>query len=162
MTIDVSGPFAGPGELFTYHLTYGPEPEDAEADAEPVGPAEVEVRVTYANGVFAVDTAVRVRFRLRCARCLASFEYQTETGFSEQYEQNEIADGRIDLTEKVRDAVIGAPPMKALCREDCPGLCAQCGASLAEGPCGCSDAEIDPRLESLARLLAGHQKKGVE
>lgn len=43
-------------------------------------------------------------------------------------------------------------PMKPLCREDCRGLCPQCGADLNEGPCSCAKTEIDPRWASLAAL----------
>ncbi len=35
-----------------------------------------------------------------------------------------------------------ALPVKPLCREDCPGLCARCGANLAVAGCGCE--EIKP------------------
>src|ERR1700757_4994417 len=41
----------------------------------------------------------------------------------------------LDLEPAFRDAVVLALPMSPLCREDCPGLCAECGAKLAEaGP----------------------------
>lgn len=42
-------------------------------------------------------------------------------------------------------------PMKPLCREDCKGLCGQCGGDLNEGPCGCAPAG-DARLAKLALL----------
>lgn len=173
LIVDVTEPHDRPGETFTYHLNYTPEPGDGAEEAELLAPAAVEVRVTYLNGVFVVDTVVRARYRLPCARCLEPFTYGTEVSFSEQYdlaagagardaEQNVVTDDRIDLTGKVRDAVIGALPMKALCREDCPGLCMHCGVALAAGPCDCTVDEIDPRLAGLARLLKDHEKKGVE
>lgn len=42
-------------------------------------------------------------------------------------------------------------PMKPLCRPDCAGLCAQCGADLNQGSCACS-APVDPRWSALAGL----------
>jgi uncharacterized protein len=42
-------------------------------------------------------------------------------------------------------------PMKPLCKEDCQGLCGQCGADLNEGPCSCTPAG-DTRLAKLAAL----------
>lgn len=42
-------------------------------------------------------------------------------------------------------------PMKPLCREDCKGLCGQCGGDLNEGPCGCAPVG-DARLAKLAIL----------
>ena len=46
-------------------------------------------------------------------------------------------------------------PSKVLCREDCKGLCPNCGKDLNEGPCGCGadDPSVDPRMaESLASI----------
>jgi hypothetical protein len=41
----------------------------------------------------------------------------------------------LDLEPAFRDAVVLALPMSPLCREDCPGLCAECGMPLADaGP----------------------------
>ncbi|HEY4723433.1 MAG TPA: YceD family protein, partial [Anaerolineae bacterium] len=36
---------------------------------------------------------------------------------------------------------------------DCKGLCIQCGQNLNEGPCGCANTEVDPRLATLKTLL---------
>lgn len=170
LIIDVSEARSKPGELFTHHLTYSPEPDDADEEATLLEPAPVEIQVSYSNGVFLVDTAVRMQLRLQCARCLEPFEREVNTRFSEEYdtavtdnanpeEENVVVNDQIDLTERVRDAIIGSVPMKALCREDCPGLCPGYEVSPAEGPC---DQEIDPRMAGLARLLEGYKKKGVE
>ena len=34
----------------------------------------------------------------------------------------------------LRDAVVLALPMQPVCREDCAGLCAECGVRLADDP----------------------------
>lgn len=59
----------------------------------------------------------------------------------------------IDLTEAIRDTLILSEPMRVLCREDCKGLCPQCGANLNEGPCSCPTDKIDPRLAKLGELF---------
>jgi uncharacterized protein len=41
----------------------------------------------------------------------------------------------------------------ALCREDCKGICPQCGKNLNLGPCDCKVENVDPRLEILKQLL---------
>ena len=43
-------------------------------------------------------------------------------------------------------------PLKALCREDCRGLCAICGADRNLAPCACKPPS-DERWKSLRRLL---------
>jgi uncharacterized protein len=46
-----------------------------------------------------------------------------------------------------------ALPMSPLCREDCPGLCAECGVPLADaGPGHRHDAATDPRWAALKQL----------
>ena len=57
-----------------------------------------------------------------------------------------------DLDEIVATAFILQYDAKRLCREDCKGLCPQCGANLNLGPCHCKK-EVDPRLAALGQLL---------
>ena len=59
-----------------------------------------------------------------------------------------IVDETIDLGLLARDAVVLELPMAPLCREDCAGLCVQCGANRNEGDCGCV-APRDPRWANL-------------
>jgi uncharacterized protein len=59
----------------------------------------------------------------------------------------------LDLEPAFRDAVVLALPMSPLCREDCPGLCVECGARLADaGPDHRHDAAVDPRWAALQQL----------
>ncbi|HEV8510845.1 MAG TPA: DUF177 domain-containing protein [Gemmatimonadales bacterium] len=44
----------------------------------------------------------------------------------------------IDVTPAVREELMLAAPRYVLCREDCKGLCPQCGKDLNAGPCGCA------------------------
>ena len=57
----------------------------------------------------------------------------------------------VDLEEVVRDAVVAELPFTPLCRPDCPGLCDQCGARLADDPDHAHDV-IDPRWSALQSL----------
>ncbi len=58
----------------------------------------------------------------------------------------------IDISKDVRDYMILSTPMKILCKEDCKGLCAKCGADLNEKQCDCNDDEIDDRWKVLSEL----------
>ena len=67
-------------------------------------------------------------------------------------EELPVLDGDfLDLDPVVRDAVVLALPLAPLCRADCPGLCVECGARLADDPTHAHD-RIDPRWASLAGL----------
>lgn len=57
----------------------------------------------------------------------------------------------VDLEEVVRDAVVLQLPFTPLCRPDCPGLCDQCGARLADDPDHAHEV-IDPRWSALTSL----------
>jgi uncharacterized protein len=57
---------------------------------------------------------------------------------------------QLDLEPVLRDAVVLALPMSPLCREDCPGLCVECGVPLADaGPDHRHEAATDPRWAGL-------------
>ncbi len=65
----------------------------------------------------------------------------------------------LDLQEVVRQYIVMAIPMKPLCREDCAGLCPQCGRNLNEGPCGCRESSQDScwaplRMSNLSALIS--------
>lgn len=57
----------------------------------------------------------------------------------------------LDLEPVVRDAVVLALPIAPVCGSDCPGLCPQCGARLADDP-GHGHDQRDPRWDALQRL----------
>jgi uncharacterized protein len=78
-----------------------------------------------------------------------------ETGGSFDLEDTdeEVFNGKtIDLDPIVREQVLLALPMNAVCREDCKGLCAQCGQNLNEKQCGCEPKVTDPRLAPLMNI----------
>ena len=80
---------------------------------------------------------------------------QGETGgsFTINDADEEVFDGKvIDLTPIVREQVVLALPMSAVCREDCRGLCGQCGQNLNEKACGCSPKFEDPRFAALKNI----------
>ena len=58
----------------------------------------------------------------------------------------------LDLEPLLRDAVVLALPFQPTCTEDCPGLCVECGARLAEDPDHTHEAAVDPRWAALQGL----------
>ena len=158
-----------------------PAPDDLRLEliGVPAG-ADVALEVRFeavSEGVLATGTAT-VPLAGECARCLAPLTSSVTAGFQELYL---YADGRhdrhdkhekhdeqeeqdaeelyhldgdlLDLEPAFRDAVVLALPMSPLCREDCPGLCAECGVPLADaGPGHRHDAVIDPRWAALQQF----------
>jgi uncharacterized protein len=102
-----------------------------------------------------------------CARCLEPIEDDTEVTFQELFvyddpahrgdpdeddEVSKLEDDLLDLEPLLRDAVVLALPFRPLCEEDCPGLCIECGARLADDPEHAHDEPIDPRWAGLTAL----------
>lgn len=73
--------------------------------------------------------------------------------FALERADEELFDGKvIDLEPIVREQVLLALPMSAVCREDCSGLCVKCGQNLNEKECGCDTTFVDPRLAALKNI----------
>lgn len=72
-----------------------------------------------------------------CARCLERLSHEVTT----KYEVDlEILDGDewLDLGAKVREEMLVEYLPRTLCREDCKGICPDCGADLNTEPCECN------------------------
>ena len=94
-------------------------------------------------------------------RCLAdaepTFEVQarevSQPGGGEELQSPYVEAGVLDVRAWARDALALALPTQILCRPDCAGLCAICGADLNQaGPDHVHDRPPDPRWAKLAEL----------
>ncbi len=56
------------------------------------------------------------------------------------------------LEDVLREQILLAVPLKVVCREDCKGLCPQCGQNLNQGACSCESKPPDPRWDALRGL----------
>lgn len=115
------------------------------------------------EGVLVSGTA-RVPLSGECARCLDELSSELEVDLQELYvylesetasEDEPRLDGELlNLEQALRDAVVLTLPLSPLCREDCPGLCAQCGVRLADAePDHHHGESIDPRWQALQGLF---------
>ena len=123
-------------------------PLDAEAEAD------LTLR-PFSGGIDAVGT-VRAPWEGICRRCAAPVRGELTIAVSERFgdapiagdELYPITDDTIDLGPLVRDAIVLELPMAPLCKDDCLGLCPQCGTDRNEGDCSCV-APRDPRWANL-------------
>jgi uncharacterized protein len=75
-----------------------------------------------------------------------------QPGGGEDLRSPYLEEGRLDLRAWARDALALALPAQIVCREDCRGLCALCGANLNEEPEHAHEREPDPRWAALREL----------
>lgn len=121
------------------------------------------------EGVLVSGTA-RAPLAGECVRCLDPLTDEVEVTFAELFvapdragqddgddETLWLQDDLIDLEPVVRDAVVLTLPLQPLCEENCPGLCAQCGAQLADDP-EHAHPDVDPRWAALEALVQPDEK----
>ena len=74
---------------------------------------------------------------------------------------HQLEDDLIDLEPVLRDAVVLALPLQPVCRDDCPGLCPECGARLADDPEHHHDS-TDPRWAALSELTLSDRQDAAD
>jgi uncharacterized protein len=57
--------------------------------------------------------------------------------------------GEVDLDEPLREAALLDLPIKRVCRDDCLGICPDCGADRNVKDCDCPREPVDPRWAGL-------------
>lgn len=112
---------------------------------------------------------LRCRLRMNCCRCSKPVFQSVDKDFLVDYWPDPASqDGEelrlnyddldvgfyhgdeFDLSAVISEQVVLEVPMKPVCRENCKGLCDQCGADLELEPCSCDRARVDPRMAALA------------
>ena len=152
---------SGEGRRLDLHVAIDPFHYGGEPYA--VTPATVPVRLdvsrTTGNGY-----ALRLRFTAAlegaCMRCLEpaspSFDVDarevSQPGGGDELSSPYIHEEELALGQWARDALALALPGQLTCREDCAGLCGQCGANLNEDPEHHHEAAPDPRWAKLGEL----------
>jgi uncharacterized protein len=137
-------------------------PLHAEGEAELLANSLGEIRV---RGDVDID------LNLVCDRCLEPVVFSLAEPFDLFYRQapkdplpHEVAinDGEaqigfydgpgIELNEVLREHILLSLPMHLVCREDCAGICPQCGLNRNTGACECKSERIDDRWAALRSL----------
>ena len=71
----------------------------------------------------------------------------------DETEEHTLVGDLFDLEPVLLDTVVPALPFQPVCRADCPGLCSECGAHLADDPDHHHEV-LDPRWAALTALSA--------
>ena len=136
-----------------------------------VAPVALDFDIHKDKEKFRLEGLVQAELELPCSRCLEPFRLLVDAAFDLRFlpatamvteQERELQDedvetsyyrnDQIDLNELMREQFYLALPMKPLCREDCQGLCPQCGTNLNTGTCDCDASWVDPRLAVLKDL----------
>jgi uncharacterized protein len=156
-----------PGAL-DYHTT----------DIKQTEPLEVTATAELIEDQIRITGQLETKLELACARCVEPVTEEIHRAFdlfysplpkTEKPEEERLKDDDADvgfykgnglfLADVLTEQVLLAVPMKAICRSDCRGLCAACGANLNHEECRCETHSTDIRLAPLARLKQDWLKK---
>jgi uncharacterized protein len=158
----------GPGAMRSVDRTV-PAPADLGAGLVSVpegADLQLHVQMEGVSEGILVTATVSAPLVGECARCLEEFTSSTQVRLQELflYEEDPDPDGGdgylmdgdlLDLEPALRDALVLGLPLSPLCSSDCPGLCVECGARLADA----GSEHVHGKTEDYERL-AGHDRPG--
>ena len=172
LTCDVIDLVHKPGSqrLVTHEVTSTKAVGDPIYAIAPGTPIRVNASLeSVEEGIFVHGHASSVA-SAECSRCLDTLTQHIEVSFDELFSYPHkvprgleedtaiLEDDAVDLGLLVHDAFALAAPFAPLCRDDCPGLCAQCGFRMDNDPTHAHDV-LDPRFAALASFFddPGHR-----
>ncbi|MBI3756584.1 MAG: DUF177 domain-containing protein [Deltaproteobacteria bacterium] len=162
-------------ELTELHFTEGPQGlnqllmRDGEADYRLNAPLQIDLRHLRSGDDLLFSGAIQGELVGQCGRCLEEYPLtlsrefsvvltphppigrETELSYDElsaSFYSGEI----IDVSALVHEEALLALPIPPLCREDCKGLCSQCGANRNTEECTCQPLPRNSRLATLSAL----------
>jgi uncharacterized protein len=134
-------------------------------------PVVLSVAVRKDRMQFRLVGRVQTTVELACSRCLEDYALPVDEAFDVLYlphtpagageeravEDDDLStafyeDNVIDLGQLMQEQCYLAVPMKPLCKEDCRGLCPECGTNFNTASCECRTSWADPRLAVLEQL----------
>lgn len=125
-------------------------------------PVKFKGTVKNTAGIVTLSGQAQFTANVICSRCAEEFskDFSAEiehTLVSElQNEDNDefylVEDKQLDLDALICEDIILSLPFVFLCKENCKGICPQCGKNLNAGECGCKKC-VDPRMAALLELL---------
>jgi uncharacterized protein len=155
-----------------FERVYMPESLGAETDAyKIVAPVSLVFDLHKDKNRFHLVGRVTTTLELACGRCLEPFTVPADGPFDLRYQplapnavvaERQIGAGdmdaayyendELDLGQLMQEQFYLALPMKPLCKDDCRGLCPNCGTNLNKAACDCKTDWEDPRLATLKTL----------
>lgn len=113
-----------------------------------MSPISLRGEIVNRAGVVTLSYSLKATIRHLCDRCLNEFDREYDLEFEhilirgESLDEDEYVscpDDTLDVNELAISDLLLAMPTKILCRDDCKGLCPDCGKDLNLGECGCGE-----------------------
>lgn len=141
-------------------------------------PEKTDVSITFTNikaGHVLAEGEMELVLSIPCDRCLHSVKMPVRIVFTHQLkapEQEKSALKEEDISESspflsgfeldteilMNNEILINMPMKVLCKEECKGICPECGQNLNEGECGCDTFVPDPRMAMIKDIFNANKE----
>lgn len=142
---------------------------------------DYDLVLTNAGEGILASGMVRAHVVGTCDRCLEDAEFDVASEVDEYFlfeapaeeemsdDEDEVDfslvsdDNTIDIADPIMAAIVMETPFVVLCKDDCKGLCPDCGANLNEQECGCAakraaEAAKESPFAALANLKLEDEK----
>ena len=170
MLINLSELLSNEGDSRTYEVTLDMNEFKCSAGVYPIveaKPFTLEASNAGKRRV-SIHADVHIALAVPCDRCLEEvsteipleIERKLDMKLTDEDRVNDLDESSyltgmdLDVDQLVYLEVLMSWPLKVLCREDCKGICSQCGKNLNDGPCGCVEEPKDPRMAAISDIFS--------
>lgn len=123
--------------------------------------------INSTDDILTIKASVKTVLELKCSRCLDTFIYPIDIDIEERFTNNDeyreseevvfVDSDTLDIAQVVESQIVSTLPIKRLCKDDCNGLCQQCGNNLNQDACQCMTNNVDLRLAKLQELFGNKE-----
>jgi uncharacterized protein len=137
-----------------------------------IGPLQWKATAERAGEEIRIAGELSATVEQNCSRCLEPATVEVQRPFDlffresdeEMFDEDEVELSEEDtrtaffsgkelaIGDILREQVLLALPMKALCNVDCKGLCPVCGTNRNLNTCSCTDESFSPHMEKLLEI----------
>lgn len=163
MKVQISDIISGKDRSKNFNYTFEMPQFDFEGDIiKPIGSCEVIGVISSDSDMLMLSAKIKANLEMICSRCLDTFIYPIDIDIEERFTTNRsteddeaivVMDDVLDITEIVETSIISTLPIKRVCKDDCKGLCQECGCNLNYNTCSCNKEDVDIRFEALKGLF---------
>lgn len=163
MKVQISDIVSGKDRSKNIDYTFEIPVFDFEGDTiKSVGSCEVIGVISSDSDILILNAKIKANLEMTCSRCLDTFIYPIDIDIEERFTTNRdskddetivVMDDVLDITEIVENSIISTLPIKRVCKNDCKGLCQECGCNLNHDSCSCQKENVDIRFEALKGLF---------
>ena len=154
-----------PGSKLPFSCALSPDGLEFPSIVGYEGEIAAEGAVINTAGVLTLEGTIKAQMHCICDRCGAEFYREkivpVNVGIAVDDSEEDLfqmEEDEIDLDEILYTCFMLDMDAKFLCKPDCAGLCAGCGANLNYEKCTCKK-QVDPRWAVLEQLLDKNEDK---